>query len=231
MDVTYSEIARASSERGEVILRERHSDDGAAAVMELRVNGMFVMDSQETSSEVALAQAALARVHRPARVVIGGLGLGYTLEAVLADPRVEQVAVVEIEDALISWMRSGTIPRGPGLLADRRVKIVNADLAMAVAEATGTYDLVLLDVDNGPGFLVHDANRSLYQPPFLAEVRSMLRPRGVLAVWSMDPAPALQEAIGAVFEASEAIPQPVLLQEREEEYWLVTGTRSVDTVD
>ena len=112
----YVEVARAESERGEVVLRRR-VEDRAADALELRVNGVFVMDTKETGSEVELAAAALDLVDDPRRVVVGGLGLGFTTQRVLADHRVEDVRVVEIEGALIGWMRDGTISHGPALLA------------------------------------------------------------------------------------------------------------------
>src|SRR5690349_10760873 len=124
------------------------------------------MDTKETGSEVELAAEALELVDDPRRVVIGGLGLGFTTQRVLADPRVEQVMVVELESALIGWMRDGTIPHGPALLADKRLHVVDADIVQAVAEAMSTYDLVLLDVDNGPGHLVHRSNEAVYQRDF-----------------------------------------------------------------
>ena len=127
--------------------------------LELRANGVFVMDTAETSSERALASAALELVDSPATVLVGGLGLGFTMREVLADQRVERCTVVEIEQDLVDWMRDGTIPHGPAMLADERLTVVVNDVALAFAEAGEvTYDLVLLDVDNGPGYLVHDAN-------------------------------------------------------------------------
>ena len=223
----YAEIARAETERGELVLRSRRPEGGSGpAVVELRANGVFVMDTAETSSEMALATAALALVTDPRDVVIGGLGLGYTLEAVLADPRVEHVSVVEIEEALIGWMRDGTIPHGQGLLADRRVTVINADLAMAVAEARASYDLVLLDVDNGPGYLVHGANAALYEPPFLARCRELLHPGGVLAIWSASEAPALSSSLAEIFDEVVVTPCPVMLHGREETYWLYAGRRA-----
>ncbi len=105
-------------------------------------------------------------------MVVGGLGLGFTMHEVLADRRVEKCAVVEIEEALVGWMRDGTVPHGPALLADERATVVVADIAVAMAEARpASYDLVLLDVDNGPGYLVHDVNARLYQDDFLRTVR------------------------------------------------------------
>ena len=110
--VEYVELARAESERGELVLRQRR-DDGAASVLELRANGVFVMDTAETTSEVALAAAALDLVDDPRDVLVGGIGLGFTMHAVLADPRVERCTVVEIEEALVGWMRDGTIQPRP----------------------------------------------------------------------------------------------------------------------
>ena len=104
----YVEVARAESERGEIVLRRR-IEERAADALELRVNGVFVMDTRETTTETELAAAALELVEHPRRVVVGGLGLGFTTQRVLADHRVEQVKVVELESALIGWMRDGTI--------------------------------------------------------------------------------------------------------------------------
>ena len=165
-----AEIARAESPRGELVLRRR-SNPGAADVVELRVNGVFVMDTLETSTEIEMAGVALDLVDDPRDVVIGGLGLGFTLQRILADVRVERATVVEIEESLVGWMRDGTVPHGPALLADQRVRIVNADILMAIAEARDTHDLLLLDVDNGPGYLVHDGNADVYGRDFLARCR------------------------------------------------------------
>lgn len=213
------EIARAESERGEVVLRRRHSELGAD-VLELRVNGIFVMDTLETGSEIDLAAVALDLVPDPRDVVVGGLGLGFTTQRVLADPRVAKVMVVEIEDALIAWMRDGTVPHGPALLADQRVKVVNADILMAIAEARSTYDLILLDVDNGPGYLVHDGNARVYDRPFLERCGDLLNPSGVLAIWSAAAAPELLAALNEAFTDVEEQSHDVLLQDRPETYYL-----------
>ena len=215
----YAEVARAESERGEIVLRRRVREH-AADVLELRVNGVFVMDTEETSSEIALAAAALELVEEPRDVVVGGLGLGFTAQRVLADSRVGKVMVVEIEEALVGWMRDGTVPHGPALLADKRVQLINADIAMAVAEATSTYDLVLLDVDNGPGYLVHDHNAGLYESDFLACTRRIINPGGALVVWSANPAPELAAVMKQVFGNCTEHSYDVLLQQRPEQYLL-----------
>jgi len=221
----YAEIARAESPRGEVVLRERR-DENTPTILELRVNGVFVMDTLETATERALANAALTLVEQPRRVLVGGLGLGFTLHEVLADPRVESCTVVEIEQAVVDWMRDGTVAHGPKMLADERVRVVVADVAVALLEAgEAAYDLVLLDVDNGPDYLVHDENQALYQPPFLEAAR---RATGrVLAIWSAAEAPQLQAAMEAVFGNVTATSHPVRLgqspTQRDERYWLYSS--------
>lgn len=221
--MTYVEIARSESERGELVLREHRPDDGPVS-LELRVNGVHVMDTLEVSTERALATAALGLVGDPRAVVVGGLGLGFTMHEVLADSRVEKCAVVEIEQALVDWMRDGTIAQGPGLMADERVTVVVADVAVAMAEARpASYDLVLLDVDNGPGYLVHETNAALYDAPFLRTVRAVLRPGGAVVVWSATESLALATVLGEVYDASETSALSVWLQGRDEQYWLHVG--------
>jgi spermidine synthase len=218
----YDEVARATSDRGEVVLRRRRGD----AVLELRVNGVFVMDSHQTVTEEALAEAALARHRAPSAVLVGGLGLGYTLGAVLSDHRVRQVTAVEVEDAVVGWLRDGTVPHGPALLADDRLHVVTADVRLALAGAIAAmYDLVLLDVDNGPGFLVYDDNRAVYGTALMRSVWRTLRPGGLVAVWSADEAPALHDVLRTVFTSATAHPIPVRLQGRDERYWLYLAVR------
>jgi spermidine synthase len=228
----YDEVARAESERGEVVLRRRVEDPGDGeplgdtGVLELRVNGVFVMDTVETTTEQELARAALERVDAPRDVLIGGLGLGFTAHEVLSDRRVERVVVVEVEPALVEWMRNGTVPHGPSFLADSRLRVVEADLREVVREATpASFDLVLLDVDNGPGNLVHRANSDLYRPPFLREVAAALRVGGALVVWSAAESRELAGGLEEVFAAVASLPMPVRLQDREEEYWLHLARR------
>jgi spermidine synthase len=220
----YVEVARAESERGELVLRRR-SEENAAAALELRVNGVFVMDTHETSTETELAAAALALVADPRRVVVGGLGLGFTLQRVLADPRVEEVRVVEIEEALVGWMRDGTVPHGREILADRRVQVVIADVATAIAEAQGSYDLVLLDVDNGPGYLVHEGNAGIYEEEAIRGAHRMIGPGGVLVVWSASRAPRLQQVMAEVFGDCTEHAHDVQLGARHEQYFLYSSQR------
>jgi len=221
--VEYREIARAETPRGEVVLRERR-DSHTPTVLELRVNGVFVMDTLETTSERALANAALALAPDVRTVLVGGLGLGFTLHEVLADPRVETCTVVEMEEAVVGWMRDGTIAHGPRLLAEERLTVVVGDVATALTGAAeAAYDLVLLDVDNGPDYLVHDANEALYQEPLLAAAHRVTAQ--VLVIWSAAEAPQLAAALESVFGNVTATPYEVELGARAEHYWLYSARK------
>lgn len=224
---TTVEVARAETERGELVLRRRTTSK-AADVWELRAGGVFVMDSQQTSTETELAALALERVEHPRRVIVGGLGLGFTLQRVLADQRVEEVVVVEIEERLVRWMREGTVPFGPAILADKRVRVVNADILTALGEVTTRHDLLLLDVDNGPGYLVHETNAGVYEHDFVATTKRILNPGGVLAVWSAARAPELLDVLTRVYGDAEEQRFDVLLGDRPEEYFLYLAQRRVD---
>ncbi|MGW5194691.1 spermine/spermidine synthase domain-containing protein [Kribbella sp. NPDC004138] len=211
------EIARVRGERGELVLRRRE-DDGA---LELRVNGVFVMDDRETSSEELLASAALEAVQRPDRVLVGGLGLGYTVRALLADDRLGEVVVAEIEPDLVSWMRSGLVP---SILDDPRVAVVVGDVRAVVTDLPdASVDAILLDVDNGPDFLVYNENSTIYTSGFLTTCRAKLRAGGVLTVWSSSASTALETAVGAVFGTCDVKPVPVQLQGRDELYYVYQG--------
>ena len=211
-------LARKSSERGEVVVRRR---EGGA--LELRVNGVLVMDTTQTSTERLLARAALDEIDRPERCLVGGLGLGFTVRELLGDPRLGSVVVAEVEPAILDWMRDGTLP-GADLVGDPRVDVVVADVRDLVADtAPDSLDAILLDVDNGPGHLVHDANAAVYARKFLACCRSRLRPGGQLCVWSAAAAPELAATMTGLFRDCRTRAIPVDLQGRQECYWLFSG--------
>jgi spermidine synthase len=227
-------LARSVSERGELTLLRR--PDGA---LELRVNGLFAMDTAETSSERLLASATIDATVRDRsdagtslRVLVGGLGLGFTVAALLDDPRIERVVVVEIEADLVRWHRSGVVPHpraessGPNgaLLDDPRLEVVVGDVRGVVAEQPrSAYDVMLLDVDNGPGFLLYDANAAIYREPFLRECADGLRPDGAVAIWSASEATGLAAAMGAVFATTDVRAVPVTLNDRRTHYHLYVG--------
>lgn len=194
-------IAREQCAIGEVVLRRR----AVSGVLELIVDGVFAMDTVDVSTEVALAEAALARHPRPSRVLVGGLGLGFTTRTVLADPRVDHVDVVEIAEPLVRWARAGDVAELAGLEGSRRCRLDVADIRDVLAGRfgpVGEWDLVLLDVDNGPDFLIRAANADLYGSQLLAAALGRVAPDGELIVWSSHVAPDLLITMEVVARAT-----------------------------
>jgi SAM-dependent methyltransferase len=237
-------VARDETPRGSVALRRRTAGAGPATtvVTELITNGAFVMDSAETSTERLLARAALdratldratldratldrVRTEDLLDVVVAGLGLGFTLAEVLADRRVGTVDVVEIEPAVVDWVRDGLVPATSGVLADGRVRALVADIRDWLPDRPdGSVDILLLDVDNGPDFLVHQTNAQVYGTAFLGVVRRVLRPGGVIAVWSAERSDALRSRLRQTFGAADEIVRRVVRDGREIEYFLYVAT-------
>ncbi len=198
----------------------RRRSDGA---LELRVNGVFVMDDLETSSERLLARHVIDLGAR--EVLVGGLGLGFTLRELLGSSDVDRVVVAELHGEIVQWMGDGTLP-GADLLADSRSDVVIGDVRDVVtAQPLASLDAIVLDVDNGPDSLVHEENAAVYEVDFIEACAARLRADGRLAIWSMADSDDLRAALDAVFEQVTTTAVPVDLQGRAEHYWVLTGAR------
>jgi spermidine synthase len=166
-----------------------------------------LMNSRLSGSEQALATLACERIRsRPdPRILIGGLGMGFTLRAALAvlDPKAA-VVVAELVPAVVAWARGPMAEAHGASLVDSRVKIVETDVGRLIRDARAFYDAILLDVDNGPDGLTRQANDGLYNKAGLSAAREALRPGGVLAVWSSGPDQGFTENLRrAGFEVEE----------------------------
>ncbi len=161
----------------------------------IRIGGRELMSSRAHCSEEGLAELACAELTGTApRVLVGGLGLGYTLRAALdCLPEAAKLSVVELVPEIVEWVRGPLAHLAGSALDDARVSIVVGDVAEAIErEAAGSgLDALLLDVDNGPGALARPANAGLYDAAGLAAAYTALRPEGGLAVWSAEPDPGL----------------------------------------
>jgi spermidine synthase len=164
----------------------------------IRVNGQLLMNSRVHDSERSLAELALAALgaREPSTsVLVGGLGFGYTLSAVLERLDAQaSVLVVEIAPAVVRWNRERLAELNGGALADPRVMIVEGDLCQEV-RGERVFDVILLDVDNGPRAVERPGNTWLYTPEGLAALRASLAPGGVLAIWSAGPEVGFSERV------------------------------------
>ncbi|MET8899577.1 spermidine synthase [Streptomyces sp. NPDC004538] len=188
-------LDRREGPYGEVVLR-RHG-----ALLQIIANGCFLMDTSDGRSERRLVDAAADALagsggRTAPHLLIGGLGVGFSLAHAAADPRWGRIAVVEREPAVIDWHRGGPLSAlSARALADPRTKIVESDLVTYVDETSDTYDALCLDIDNGPGWTVTEGNDGLYGPSGLAGCARLLRPGGILAVWSAQPSPEFEETL------------------------------------
>ena len=166
-----------------------------------------LMNSRLSGSEEALATLACRRIEAVKRphLLIGGLGMGFTLRAALAVLGPEaRITVAELVPAVIAWARGPLAGIFGDSLDDPRANILSSDVVEVIQSRPAAFDAILLDVDNGPEGLIREANNALYSLKGLKAIRTALRPRGVLAVWSSGPNPAFTRRLrDAGFDANE----------------------------
>ncbi|MGA1852261.1 spermidine synthase [Sphingobium sp. HT1-2] len=146
-----------------------------------------LMSSRMSGSEKALALMTLERLGKRAglHMLIGGYGMGFTLRAALAEMDAKaQITLAELVPEIIEWARGPMVDLAAGCLDDPRVRLVMDDVAHVIAAGHGSYDAILLDVDNGPDGLTADANDRLYTNAGLSSAMRALKPGGILAIWS-----------------------------------------------
>jgi spermidine synthase len=167
-----------------------HEHDGDYTV---RVDAAELMSTRRHASEEKLAELACAHLTAipDARVLIGGLGFGFTLKAALATLRADATVVMtEILADIVTWNRNPSYPLAADALADPRVTILQKDVAEVIRESRCAFDSIILDVDNGPAALSTEGNRRLYDLNGLSQAHTALRPAGCAAFWSAAPDPA-----------------------------------------
>tara|TARA_R110002051_G_scaffold3220_2_gene17492 strand:+ start:566 stop:1264 length:699 start_codon:yes stop_codon:yes gene_type:complete len=194
---------------GPIALRRRWVSALDLDVIEVILGDEHLMSSLFTVGETELSNLGLAR-HPGAglKVLVGGLGLGYTAQAALAEPRVGSVEVVDTIEAVIDWHRTGLVPLGESLGSNPRCTLTHADF-FGLFDGDGqdgtVWDVILLDIDHSPSRLLNPAHARLYTLDGLTRLRARLAPDGVFAMWSDDaPDPGFMTLLEAVFPNPKA---------------------------
>jgi spermidine synthase len=217
MSALFEELDYQVTPLGAVSLRRRRDLATGGDIFEIKLNDAFLMSSKFTASEEALATLGLADLAgSDLRIVVGGLGLGYTAAAALRHPHVRTMLVVDALRPVIEWHERGLVPLRPPLAADARCRFVEGDFfAMAGAPETGfdpldpgrRFDAILLDIDHSPRQFLLPSNGTLYTLQGLATLATHLRPGGIFALWSNDPEDAaFTTTLRAAFGVARAEP-------------------------
>lgn len=188
-------LGEAKTPDGTTLTLYRH--DGAYLI---RADGVELMSTRRHKSEDALAEIVCApiRDRSGVRVLIGGLGLGFTLRAALGSLNPDaKVVVAEIVKGVISWNRNPAYGISADILADPRVDLRHADVADVIRANPGDFDAIMLDVDNGADPLTTAGNAQLYGDTGIRMTTAALRPRGSIAYWSAQADPNFAKALRA----------------------------------
>ncbi len=195
-------VDRRQTPRGELVLRR------AGEHFEVIANGTFLMDTRDGRSERALVREAIAG-RSDVRLLLAGLGVGFSLDEALRADSLAEVVVVELEAVVVEWARAhlrGLTEHG---VDDPRVRLVVADIRDVLATAEDTFDAICLDIDNGPGWLVHEANAEVYADATLELIGRRLRAGGRLAVWAAAPDAEFEQRLRSHFGQVATVSIPV----------------------
>ncbi|MGB3441049.1 MAG: spermidine synthase [Actinophytocola sp.] len=213
MSTRFEEIDWRPTPMGELTLRRRWDPSTEKDVYEIKLGDEFLMSSLFTVAEEELARRALADLPgTELDVAVGGLGLGYTANAVLDEPRVRSLVVIDALAEVIEWHERGAIPLGERLTADPRCATVHGDFFALVRSPSldpavpgRRFHAVLVDIDHSPRHLLHPGHAAFYRPEGLRRVLDHLHPGGVFALWSNDPPdPEFTSALETCFPAVRA---------------------------
>jgi spermidine synthase len=214
LSARFEELDWCETRMGVISLRRRIEPSLNVDVYEVKLGDEFLMSSLFTVAEVALARLGLAQaVDADLDVVVGGLGLGYTAQAALKDPRIHSLVVVEALGEVIGWHQRALLPDTAELVSDPRVRLQRGDF-FAMADSNAGFDpeapgrrfhAVLLDIDHTPRHVLHPSHSAFYTPAGLGKLAGHLHPGGVFALWSDDPPdPDFAAVLAEIFDRSEA---------------------------
>ncbi len=236
MPLNFEVLAYEDTSLGILCLRRRLTlKEPQQWVTEITLNHEFLMSSLHTDSERSLATLALQRLTgKNLRIMVGGLGLGYTCAAVIDDPRVAQVHVIEFLTQVIDWLQAGLVPLSPQLADETRLSIVRGDVYQTLLADPSTeepvaelWDAILIDVDHSPDDPLASLSHGFYSEVGLRQATRHLSTQGVLALWSYAGNQELEDAMRRVFRLFDIVPITYENQHVGESFtdWLFIGQR------
>ena len=203
MEVVFEELDYQKTSLGEISLRRRSEPRlDNIIIYEVKLGEEFLMSSLFTEAEIQLAKLGLEALRKNCshsnefEIVVGGLGLGYTAAAVLENPTVKSLLVIDVMEPVINWHQSELVPLGKTLTSDTRCKLLHADFYQLAASANSSFTenkpnqhahAVLLDIDHSPSHLLNPGNRSFYTETGLQQLATKLYPGGIFGLWSNEP--------------------------------------------
>ena len=196
MSARFEELDWRETPMGAISLRRRREPLTDVDVYEVKLDDDYLMSSLFTVAEVEVARLALAWVDgSDLAVAVGGLGLGYTAQTVLDDPRVSDLVVIDAIAEVIEWHERGLIPLGAELTADSRCRFAHGDFFAMVDSEDGLdparpgrqFDAIVVDIDHSPRHLLNPTHAGFYGPGGVRRLSTHLRSGGVFTLWSNDP--------------------------------------------
>lgn len=218
-------IEEVFTENGELQLWKCGRKDTPA--YEIIINGVFIMASYNSDSSKRLITSALKRMDEgtPLSVLIGGLGMGFTLREACRHERIRHIDVVEMEPVIVRWNETHFDTFKGACRQGERVRLRIGDFYRFAMAGEHAYDLVSIDIDNGPMLLVNEGNERVYTPAFLKVIRGVLKPGGVCVIWSCGRDRVLEESLQAVFGAAEIEEVTERFKGRDVAYYLYFGKK------
>ena len=219
MNRLFEELDYQPTSIGPISLRRRRELRLNVDVLEIMLGDEHLMSDLFNTSEIALAKIGLDAIAGEAglSVVVGGLGMGFTADAALSNPRIDNLLVVEKLTPVINWHKSGLIPLGKSLINNPKCRLIEGDFFEMADRQDGfdpahpgrKFDAVLLDIDHAPDFHLVPAHAKFYQPAGLKKLAQQLNPGGVFALWSNDPpVQFFIDRMGSIFRTATAVEVP-----------------------
>jgi len=202
-------------------------ENGESEDYEIIINGVFIMATYNSGSSEFLIRGAVKRLKGDGSlsVLIAGLGMGFTVSEACRSERIKSIDVVEMEEVIVDWNRKYFNTYEQSCYDEGRVSLNIEDFYVYVMNSTKTYDIISIDIDNGPMLLVNEGNEKVYTSRFMEVIDGVLNGGGVCVIWSCDRDRRLEQSMNSVFDEVEVEELTEEFKGREVSYYLYFGRK------